>query len=490
MSEEPGCRYRNKLLYYLSYITVEPIMVLYMMAFMTTTVIEQSFFVYKACTVNHGYNNTICENINEKQYENITKEVQVTVSTFHLWNNVAGHGVPIILALFIGAWSDRRGRKLPLLLGLLGKLYYSAMIVLNTTQPHWPLEYVIYTATLPMAFTGADVTIFATAFTYLVDISSQKYRTMRVTILEVCYLATMPTGIALGSYLFNKVVDKSYTIMFTINVSLMAIAVIYTLARLNWQSNHNQKPFSEADNKFLDFFDYNHVVNTVVTVCKKRPRSKRTYLIMMFVMMALYTFQRDERDMMYIYCQLVFNWTLAQFSKFRTFQSALQDVILLLAIPLMSSVLGWRDTIIVMIGAMAHTAARIFYSTAEVSWVFYTGGVFAAIGPIVAPVIRSIVSKIVSNSEKGKAFSVLAVADNAVPLVSGVAYSTVYNATIHYHPSAIFYLTMATQIGVFLLVVYIHVKTDHDEFEREAEVAAAPSDSLESNGAKDEGRIA
>lgn len=103
-----------------------------------------------------------------------------------------------MLALFIGAWSDRRGRKLPLLLGLLGKLYYSAMIVLNTTQDDWPLEYVVYTATLPMAFTGADVAIFAAAFTYLVDVSSQKNRTMRVTILEVCYLATMPTGIALG----------------------------------------------------------------------------------------------------------------------------------------------------------------------------------------------------------------------------------------------------------------------------------------------------
>lgn len=168
-------------------------------------------------------------------------------------------------------------------------------------------------------------------------------------------------------------VDKSYTIMFIINTCLMVIAVVYTLARLDWQSNPNQRPFSEARNKLLDFFDYDHVTNTVITVCKKRPRSKRTYLVMMFVMMGLYTFQRDERDMMYIYCQLVFNWTVGQFSQFRTFQSALQDIVLLLAIPLMSRVFGWRDTVIIMIGAAAHTTARIFYSTARVTWVFYTG---------------------------------------------------------------------------------------------------------------------
>lgn len=59
-------------------ITVEPTMVLYMMAFMITSVIEQAFFVYKACRVNHGYNETVCRNINQEQYENITKEVQVS----------------------------------------------------------------------------------------------------------------------------------------------------------------------------------------------------------------------------------------------------------------------------------------------------------------------------------------------------------------------------------------------------------------------------
>ncbi|KAJ8978071.1 hypothetical protein NQ317_000629 [Molorchus minor] len=318
MTNESECRYRSKIWHYLGYITVEPLMIFYMMAFMITNVVEQSFFVYKACTVNHGYNKT------------------VTVSTFHLWNNIAGHGVPIVLALFMGAWSDKRGRKLPLLMGLIGKLYYSTMVVVNTTQSDWPLEYVVYTATLPMAFTGADVAIFAAAYTYLVDVSSKKNRTMRVTILEVCYLATMPTGIALGSYLFNKVVDKSYTIMFIINASLLVLAVLYTFLRLKWRSNPNQKPLSEANNVFLDFFDYNHVVDTTVTIVKKRPRGRRSYLIMLIVMMALYTFQRDERDMMYLYCQLVFNWTLGQFSTFRTFQSALQDVALLFAIPLMS----------------------------------------------------------------------------------------------------------------------------------------------------------
>ncbi|CAH1972827.1 unnamed protein product [Acanthoscelides obtectus] len=448
---------RNKFLKYLSYITVEPTLVLYMMAFMTTSVVEQSFYVYKSCSVNHRYNDTICHNMNDKRYENITKEVQKTTSVFHLWNNIASHGVPVILALFMGSWSDRRGRKLPLLIGLTGKLYFSAMIVVNTLKTDWPVEYIIYTASAPSAMTGADVAIFAAAYAYLCDVSSPRHRTTRVTIMEVCYLATMPTGVALGSFLFNKVLNKSYTIMFVINTILMALSVIYTLIRLDWQSNEHQRPLSEAKNIFLDFFDYNHVVATVKTITKKRRNNRRTYLYCLIIMMSIYVFQRDEREVMYMYCQLVFNWTLGQFSNFRTFQSALQDAVLLIAMPLMSGLLGWRDTAIAMLGAAAHATARIFYSAANVAYVFYIGGVFASFGPIVAPVIRSMVSKIVSNSEKGKAFSVLSVADNAVPVISGVCYGALYKSTLSSHPSAIFYLTMGTQIGVFMLVLWTWV---------------------------------
>lgn len=75
------------------------------------------------------------------------------------------------------------------------KLCFNNLFFLDT----WPLEYVIYTATLPSALTGADVAIFAAAFSYISDVSTRENRTLRVTILDVIYLSTMPTGIALGN---------------------------------------------------------------------------------------------------------------------------------------------------------------------------------------------------------------------------------------------------------------------------------------------------
>ncbi|CAH0564017.1 unnamed protein product [Brassicogethes aeneus] len=457
-------------------ITVEPTLVLYMMAFMVTSVVEQAFFVHKACTVDHGYNATICDNISDEQYKNISKEIQITVSTFHLWNDIAGHIGQIILAFFLGAWSDKRGRKITLLFGLVGKLYYSFMIVVNSLQPTWPLMHVVYTATLPMTFSGADAAIFAAAYSYISDVTTAESRTIRVTILEVCYLASMPIGIALGSYLFRNVVNQSYSIMFTINSSLLVLAIVYSLLRLQWRTNAKQRPLREASNIFLDFFDYNHVLNTTRTFYKKRSRNKRRYLLMLVVMMALYTFQRDEKNIMYLYVRFVFHWDyVRKFSNFKVFQSALQDLFLLLMVPLLTRVLHWRDTFVIMLGALSHAAARFFYASAQDDALFYVGGVFAAFGPIVAPVIRSMVSKLVSNAERGKAFSVLSVADNAIPILSGTLYSLVYNSTLHTYPNAFFYLTIGTQLGVFFLIIYIHFKTKDEDLVYDNDVQARSS---------------
>ncbi|KAF7281514.1 hypothetical protein GWI33_004594 [Rhynchophorus ferrugineus] len=467
---------------YLKYITVEPSLTIYMLAFMITSVVEQSLFVYKTCKVDHGYNETVCRNIYQKEYSDINKEVQITVSKFLLWNNVAGHAGQIILAFFMGSWSDKRGRKLPLIIGLIGKLYYSLMIILNASQSHWPVMYIVYTATLPMTITGADVAVFSAAFSYLTDVSSKENRTIRVTLLEVCYLATMPIGIALGSLIYSRV-NQSYMIMFTINASLLVVAILYSLLRLDWQTSANQKPISEAQNVLVDFFDFNHVIDTAKTICKRRPSRKRRVLLMLILMMALYTFQRDERSVTFLYCQRVFNWSVKQYSMFRTFQSALQDLGLLIGVPILSKWLGCKDTSIIMIGAVAHIAARIFYINASDYLVFYIGGVFAAFGPIVAPVIRSMLSKIVLVSEKGKAFSVLGVADNAIPIISGVLYSQVYSLTIHTFPAAMFFITIASQLGVFLLVLYIYfvykedqAPNEHDERQAECLSDGRPND--------------
>lgn len=125
MEEKENCEMQDKdqKIRWYQHVTVEPTLFLYMMAFMVTAVCENVYFNYKSCTVNHGYPHEIC--IDLANHSAVKKEVQKTTSNFLQYNNIAGHIIPIVLALFIGSFSDRRGRKLPLIMGLVGKFIYS-----------------------------------------------------------------------------------------------------------------------------------------------------------------------------------------------------------------------------------------------------------------------------------------------------------------------------------------------------------------------------
>ncbi|XP_052746888.1 proton-coupled folate transporter [Bicyclus anynana] len=432
-------------------ITVEPVMFFYMMAFMITSVIEQTFYVFRTCTVNHGYSADICYNISK--YSDINKEVQVTVSLFHQWNGIAGHVVPLLLAFFLGSYSDKRGRKVLLCGGLLGKLFFSLMITLNTVK-QWPVEYVIYTATFPSALTGADLSIFAGCFAYIADVTTLESRTLRVGILDVVYLSTMPTGVAIGNLLYTKVVNRSFTAMFAINSCLMIIATVYSFLFLNWQTRPEQKSLREAGvkNPIGDFFDFNNIKQTIVTLTKKRPNNRRMFLWFLLISMAFYTFQRDEKQVMYLYTTNVFKWDATDFSNFKTYLSTAYVIVMLFVIPLFTKILNSKDTIIVMLGAFAHMTGHFIYAHAKADYTMYIGATAAALGPCVAPLIRSMTSKVLPPAERGVAFAFLSVMENAVAMFASVIYSQLYNAVLDTpYINSIFYLTMGTQAVVLLL---------------------------------------
>lgn len=201
-----------------------------------------------------------------------------------------------------------------------------------------------------------------------------------------------------------------------------------------------------------DFFDGKHVADTVRTLLRKRANHCRTFLCILLVSMFFYTFQRDERSYTYLYTKYKFNWGTEEFSNFKVFQSASYLLILFIGIPIMTKLLKWSDTIIAMFGSYCFALARVFFALAEVPEVFYLGAAVSSIGPVGGPLIRSMASKVVPSSERGKVFAMLSVCDNAVPLVSSVLYTQIYNMTLGKFPG-FFVLTAVTQLILFFLML-------------------------------------
>lgn len=268
--------------------------------------------------------------------------------------------------------------------------------------------------------------------------------------------------------------------MFSINAVFVAAAIIYSAvflkvlkcvslyivymfcwkSQLNsfylfqWRTSLRQAPISEVGctGFFGDFFDGKHVADTVRTLFRKRANHCRTFLLIFLASMFFYTFQRDEKNYTLLYTKDKFNWNSEQFSHFKVFQTTTYLLVLLLGVPIMTKLFKWRDTIIAMFGSYCFAFARVFFILADAPTIFYVGAAISSIGPVCGPLIRSMCSKIVPSAERGKVFAVLAACDNAVPLVSSVLYTQIYNWTLGKFPG-FFVLTAVTQIILFLLVL-------------------------------------
>lgn len=107
----------QKLFGWTRHISVEPTMWLYMMAYTLISVVEQAFFVNKACTVDHGFSKEECDNISKNETLKNIVQVSTIIAVdccnefiygssldFHTWGFVCDNPYVEIKHLFEWMW--------------------------------------------------------------------------------------------------------------------------------------------------------------------------------------------------------------------------------------------------------------------------------------------------------------------------------------------------------------------------------------------------
>lgn len=94
-------------------------------------------FVIYACCSDLGYTVTVCSNISSYQEEN--DAVQTRASEFNMYMAMLSSIPSMLVALFIGPWSDQNGRKPVLILPFIGKYRYFLLKLAELEFNFWRL---------------------------------------------------------------------------------------------------------------------------------------------------------------------------------------------------------------------------------------------------------------------------------------------------------------------------------------------------------------
>ncbi len=209
------------------WITVEPIMVLYFMAFAPTVPLYEQF-VYQQISERHNFstehNGSSQCNIDTNSTQHKNEELVQSEATKWLTYFLIATIIPMTVVMpFIGPYTDERGRKLAMylpLLGAIGKLTVGTVIV----AARWPFELLMIGSVIDGS-TGGIVAIIMASFAYIADITNEQQRARRIFILEVSIgIGIVCSDIGIG-YAINLL---GYLYPFIILLGIHFVNLVYT----------------------------------------------------------------------------------------------------------------------------------------------------------------------------------------------------------------------------------------------------------------------
>lgn len=227
--------FREKIAYIKENVTVEPVLACYVVPGVLARLATQNLNLDKACRVNKKYGDTVCDALIARQGNKYLKEelaVQELIAAMESWKNVLLTAIPSFLILFLGAWSDRTGkRKICILLPIFGDLLMCLSNILNAYYFYeLPVEITMFFEAFFPAITGGWITTYMGAFSYISDASSEESRTFRVGIANLCLTAGGPIGSVLSGVLLKHI---GYYGVFSISSFLYLTSIVYGFYYIN-----------------------------------------------------------------------------------------------------------------------------------------------------------------------------------------------------------------------------------------------------------------
>uniref|UniRef100_A0A2H8TM94 Solute carrier family 46 member 3 n=1 Tax=Melanaphis sacchari TaxID=742174 RepID=A0A2H8TM94_9HEMI len=469
----------SKFKFIFDHCTIEPMFGCYIMTSVLTGLCTQNLNLQKACRVNLKLENSTCSALDNRNSDDYAKEevmVQELVADMIIWKTIVQSSIPMVLIIFIGSWSDRNHKRKPcMLIPIVGELLTSIGLLFCTYYFYeFPVEVVGLVESLPPAMTGGWMTMVMAIFSYIGDVSSVKYRTLRIGIANVFYSVAVPIGTALSGVLFRALGFYGVYIIATV---LYIFAFVYGMVFIK-----ETKPVIRIESKepprdtscldFLkDFFSLSHIKEAVRVTFKEGQYNRRLRIIaLMVVVIVVMGPLHGEMSVMYLFTRVRFNWDEVNYSMFSTYSMITNLVGTMFSVGVFSHMLQIDDALIGVISCMSKILAGFVYAFATTDFVFYLAPLVDIVNGTSFIAMRSIISKLVPPDELGKVNSLFGVCEALVPLIYGPMYSAVYKATLKTVPGAFFLLGGALTAPAALIFLWMYNEHKKEQREKEAEI--------------------
>ncbi|XP_045764906.1 proton-coupled folate transporter-like [Maniola jurtina] len=454
--------FTEKLWYVKDNITVEPLLAGLIIPSVISRFAMTNFNLDKACRVYFEFEDHICNALvkkNSNNYSSYEKEVQKLISSIDIWKGILHTGLPFIMIMFLGAWSDRTGkRKVCILLPIFGELLTSLNNLVNVYFFYEiPVHVTVFLETFFTAATGGWMTMFLGVFSFISDITSEETRTFRVGLVNIGMTAGLPIGIGLSGFLLK--VQLGYYSIFALTTGMFVAVLLYGCYCLSepdeWLKERGMPTIQRGDSKGVSFFDVTHVVDTIGVAFRKRPSNRRVKVLLTLVaVFILFGPSMSEHNIFYLFVRNQLNWDPAKYSFYTSYAILLHSVGTLFSITVLSRKLQIDDSLLCLISVSSKFLGSTWTAFIKTDIEMYLIPIVELLNGTTFTSLRSIISKLVDKQETAKVNSLFSLTETLASLIFQPFYSWLYMKTLNVLPGAVFLTSSGLIVPASIILIY------------------------------------
>lgn len=445
-----GCR--SRLRTFFSSITVEPALFLYMLTYGLCFVYTTQMWVEKVCSFYFHYDDDVCANLDSGKYPEEQRAVHRMTSRYNVYNHLIEYLPAALVVLVLGAWSDTRDRRLPIVIPMAGVALMKFGLAANAYWWTLPPAFILL-AYVPVGLTGAAMSIFMGGYSYVAVASGRRARTSRISVIGVVSVLGATAGQVLGLSVFAR---WGYVGVFLVAALLLVVATVYALARLEKKPGGGDEAELRQDRSIREILSLAQLKTTLLTPFRRRRDQGRRQVIGHIVAILLFISTYGSLNYNYLYTRIKFSWDYKTFTSWSITDTCLLSLGPMVIVPVMSYLWQVQDALIGFLGGVSLLFCYVLRGTAYVDWILYLASVIGLGQGLIVMASRGAISKAVKEEETAKIFAILGAFESGVPALSALVYTAIYNNTLESFPGAIYIFTAFVAVVICCLNVFLY----------------------------------
>lgn len=393
-----------------------------------------------------------------------------------------------VTAARYGAWSDRNGRRSPLMLTMIGSATNDLVFILVGKYYESLGIYFLVVGAVLDGLCGSYMVMMAATYAYTTDIISPQRRAVAFGNFQCCFYGGIALGPTLGGYLVKK--TKNVLIVFYIALGIHITFALYTFFILPESLSESRKEIAKVKFEAARSAEATRATTSATVTRPSKilsglnifgalsvffpkdvhPIVARNMTLLMFIDICL-LLNMGAFTVIILYGKFVFHWGDLQQGYLLSIIGGTRVVVLLGVLPIIVRVVRGKvvaqyhdhnsnhpiegadnlDVWLIRVSMLLEVLGFSLMAMAQSSSGFYTAGGISALAGIGMPTLASVLTKHVDSMRTGQLLGAVALMQSLNRVVAPIFFGFLYSATVATHPATSFVVLMVAMSLGFLL---------------------------------------